>query len=448
MFACDVREFADRVVDELAPPAAGEVESGESDRLACRLGRASTVGVDDAEILSAIVEVARARNVLDAAQSVLVRAAERAGVPFRRRVRSAAGLLTAIGVAPAVAHRTVRNGHHADRLEAVGRALRDGSLSAEMADAVGTGVAGVDRRVGLDEAERGVLARKLLLQTTPGEVAAAARGEAIRLAGESADPDRVPVAEDPASNEMSLTVAEDGRVTSTIDVDVLTGEELHAALDPLCRPVPLPDGSPDPRSTGQRRADALGQIIRTYLSGAARPTSGGVLPHATLVVPTVGEQSTASVGGGVARLGFTGPVSSSTVGLVLCAAAVSAVRVDGEGVPLDVGREHRLFPPGIRKALAVRDGGCAFPGCGRPVSWTDAHHCVPWSRGGDTSLGNGVLLCRMHHVHVHQGGWEVFIGRDGHPWFRQPVDPARPGRRGEPLRSHGRRTMTIHPTAA
>ncbi|WP_267130344.1 hypothetical protein [Gordonia spumicola] len=42
------------------------------------------------------------------------------------------------------------------------------------------------------------------------------------------------------------------------------------------RPVPLPDGSRDPRCTAQRRADAFGQIIRTYVAGSERPTSGGV----------------------------------------------------------------------------------------------------------------------------------------------------------------------------
>ncbi|MFT4086025.1 MAG: DUF222 domain-containing protein [Gordonia sp. (in: high G+C Gram-positive bacteria)] len=45
----------------------------------------------------------------------------------------------------------------------------------------------------------------------------------------------------------------------TADLDVVTGEELTAALDPLCRPVPLPDGSADPRPSRQRRADAHGR---------------------------------------------------------------------------------------------------------------------------------------------------------------------------------------------
>ncbi|GAC82137.1 hypothetical protein GM1_105_00020, partial [Gordonia malaquae NBRC 108250] len=82
MFTSIVRELTDRIVDELAPPTTAETDSGQSPRFACLLTSASKVGTDDADILSAIVEVARARNVLDAAQAQLVRTAERAGIPF------------------------------------------------------------------------------------------------------------------------------------------------------------------------------------------------------------------------------------------------------------------------------------------------------------------------------------------------------------------------------
>jgi HNH endonuclease len=74
---------------------------------------------------------------------------------------------------------------------------------------------------------------------------------------------------------------------------------------------------------------------------------------------------------------------------------------------LDLGRATRLISPALRRALAVRDGGCIAAGCDRPAPWTDAHHLTHWLAGGATSLENLVLLCRTHHRAVHEGGWRL-----------------------------------------
>ena len=148
----------------------------------------------------------------------------------------------------------------------------------------------------------------------------------------------------------------------------------------------------------------------------------------------------------VDTLGFTGPISAATAELISCDATVGFVIVDANGAPLDVGRSERLFPPALRKALVVRDQGCAFPGCGRPVSWCDAHHIRAWEAGGNTSVDNGVLLCRCHHTLIHHGGWQVYLGADRHPWFIPPHDNTGPA--PQHLRSHARRTLTDMPTAA
>ncbi|MFT4087618.1 MAG: DUF222 domain-containing protein, partial [Gordonia sp. (in: high G+C Gram-positive bacteria)] len=163
-----------------------------------------------------------------------------------------------------------------------------------------------------------------------------------------------------------------------------------------------PHRTPRHRTGWRRRADALGQIIRTYLSGSQRPTSGGVLPHVTLIRPATPALAVEGSieGASVPMLGFTGPISTATADLIACDAVHTDVLVDEHDAPLDVGRSQRLFPTKIRRALTVRDGGCAFPGCGRPASWCDAHH----------------------------------------PWYYAPVDPAHPNRPREPIRSHGRRT--------
>jgi HNH endonuclease len=82
-------------------------------------------------------------------------------------------------------------------------------------------------------------------------------------------------------------------------------------------------------------------------------------------------------------------------------------------MPLELGRTTRVISPTQRVALAVRDGGCGFPGCDRPLSWCEGHHLLPWLEGGPTALPNLALLCRAHHRAVHEGGWQLQRQTDG-----------------------------------
>ncbi|MCQ1949162.1 DUF222 domain-containing protein [Arthrobacter sp. zg-Y859] len=123
---------------------------------------------------------------------------------------------------------------------------------------------------------------------------------------------------------------------------------------------------------------------------------------------------------------FSGPIDTRTVRRIACDADLIPVVLGSKGQVLDLGRAARLFPPHLRKALHARDRGCAFPGCTVPGPWTEAHHVTFWERGGDTSIGNGVLLCSFHHHLIHQGNWQVSM-RAGIPWFLPPayIDPER-----------------------
>jgi hypothetical protein len=75
----------------------------------------------------------------------------------------------------------------------------------------------------------------------------------------------------------------------------------------------------------------------------------------------------------------------------------------------------RVISPAQRAALAVRDGGCGFPDCGRPLAWCEAYHLRHWLDGGPTDLANLALLCRAHHRAVHEGGRRLTRGPDGRP---------------------------------
>ena len=61
----------------------------------------------------------------------------------------------------------------------------------------------------------------------------------------------------------------------------------------------------------------------------------------------------------------------------------------------------------------------------------EAHHINFWARdGGETNIADGVLLCKFHHLLLHNNGWE--IERVGSEYFLLPpaeVDATRTRRR-------------------
>jgi len=115
-------------------------------------------------------------------------------------------------------------------------------------------------------------------------------------------------------------------------------------------------------------------------------------------------------------------VSIETVERIACTHGTMGLAFDPDGQPLDVGREQRLYTRRQRIALAARDGGCRWPGCERPPSWTEAHHTKHWHRDdGPTDVADGLLLCRHHHLLLHNNHWE--IARDGGRfWLTPPIN--------------------------
>lgn len=105
-----------------------------------------------------------------------------------------------------------------------------------------------------------------------------------------------------------------------------------------------------------------------------------------------------------------------------------------EGQVINIGRDGRLFTRFQKMGLAARDGGCIFPGCDRPPAWTEAHHINEWHRDqGRTDIADGVLLCRHHHMLVHNNGWRVT--REGSDYFVVPPRSHDPQQRPIPAPS-------------
>lgn len=116
------------------------------------------------------------------------------------------------------------------------------------------------------------------------------------------------------------------------------------------------------------------------------------------------------------------PVSIETVERTMCLGGTVPVVLGTHGNVIDLGRETRLFTTRQKIALSVRDGGCLFTGCDRTAGWTEAHHINHWARdGGATNVADGILLCRHHHMLVHNNHWEIKRNRATY-WLIPPPD--------------------------
>jgi hypothetical protein len=235
----------------------------------------------------------------------------------------------------------------------------------------------------------------------------------------------------------------DGAVSISGLLDPESGELLLSTLGALT-PPPKPG---EVRGAGGRRADALMDLCR--LAGHHAPVAGGEKPHVVVTVdlatlrtrlasawadrPGQGDQAGRAyqgdeaggacqgdeagradqcgqgAAGPVARLGSGWPVGPETARRLACDAAIIPMLLGTSSEPLDVGRLSRTAPPALRRALVYRDGGCRFPLCDRPPEWTDAHHLRHWADFGPTALSNMVLVCRRHHVAVHEEGWSIAL---------------------------------------
>jgi hypothetical protein len=212
----------------------------------------------------------------------------------------------------------------------------------------------------------------------------------------------------------------DGTLTLRGCLDKESAALALAVLDPLAAPLPMADGRPDGRSAESRYGDALVQALQ--LATPALPDVRGERPH--MFVTTTLESLQRQAGSALGSLEGGHLISRGALRRIACDANVIPVVLGTAGQPLDIGRSTRLVTQGLRRALILRDGGCAFPGCDRPPMWCDAHHIDHWADGGPTSLCNLALLCVHHHDRVHREGWTIVM-IDGRPWFIPPawLDP-------------------------
>ncbi|GAA2326865.1 HNH endonuclease signature motif containing protein [Dactylosporangium salmoneum] len=247
-------------------------------------------------------------------------------------------------------------------------------------------------------------------------------------------------------------------------LDIETGALFDSALEAFTKPP----GQGDDRSPAQRRHDAAADMLNAVLRSGQAPEVAGGRPCIGLLMPVrrylqvhdhggVSAEMASGDGGesgrgsgsdadggdvdGPAVMAGWGPVSDALVARLSCDATLQQLWLHPEnGVPLKLGRAYRNTPAALRRALAARDPFCRWPGCRIPANWCDSHHLREWIRDhGETDVDNLVLLCRYHHVCMHERGWRMFREpRSGWIWIMRPdgrryeLGPSQPRVRAAP----------------
>ncbi len=150
---------------------------------------------------------------------------------------------------------------------------------------------------------------------------------------------------------------------------------------------------------------------RVGLDGAL-PSRGGDRPRVLVSI----DFDKLKAGVGAATMVDTGDLlDPATVRRLACDAQVIPQVLGGDSQILDQGRACRTAQGPLRVAVIARDAGCVHPGCTRPPRWCDVHHVVPWWNGGETNLGNCVVLCGFHHRLYDAGTWAIRFAGDAPP---------------------------------
>jgi hypothetical protein len=392
-----------------------------------------------AEVAAEIASLARAHSVLAAGQIAHRSRPELGPAALTRRAgaRTPEELLTArtrvTGREAATAVRVGRSIRDADARDAIATGFAAGTLSVEAADAIQSGLHGASAEPGLlaratellcDEARRldpdRLRKRAREVRDELDEAGVAAREEVLR-----------------GRRSLRRIDLRDGMKRLVWDYDPETAGIVDEIYDRATSPrrggprfvdpeqaQRASDLERDVRTTEQIASDAFAELLRQ--AGGLDPAVlvGSSTPAVRVLVSA--EALASGTGHGVVE-GSGEALSIATVRRLACANGTRAALVDSIGDVLDLGREQRLYSANQRLALAIRDGGCLWPGCDRPPSWTEAHHIDHWARdGGRTDLDRGVLLCRHHHLRLHNEGWSIARRADRF-WLEAPPGGDRPG---------------------
>ncbi len=306
-------------------------------------------------------------------------------------------------------------------LAETGRALRRGRISYLHAMTLAEATYGLD-----DDTAVAVEAR--VLRRANGQTLAEFK-RSVRRAVHALDPARVEEQRAQAMTERRVCISprDDGMTELWALLPAEGAAAVMTAVDALASVT----SATDPRTTDQRRADALVDLGVAALHDPLLPKAQGMRPavHVTVALSTLlglDEQP--------GELAGHGPIPASVARRLAADHTGTWRRLltdPATNTLLDYGRSTYRPPRDLTDFVVARDQSCAFPGCSRNAARGDLDHRIPYNKGGTTSSENLAALCRRHHRLKHEADWQLARTTNGayrwtspsrHHYQSQPPD--------------------------
>jgi hypothetical protein len=350
------------------------------------------------QLLDRLAPLLQAQNRIAAEVARTVRECELTGAAEHDGLKTMQSWLRGHAhLADTEAARVVAAGRALERLPAVAAGFADGEITAGQV-AVIARVAEPERLAAAAERDIDVAEIDRTLAATAAAAPHATVKQAVGHYLACLDPDG-PEPDPTEGRRLTMTRHADGSGTGRFDLDAVGFEKVQAVIESIVQ-ADRPKG--DDRTRAQQNADALVQWADNTLAHGGLPTLRTVKPHVIVAIDAE-DLADPAKGPGAAQTGFSATLSAAQARWLACDSIISRMVMGPNGLPLDVGREKRVVPPHIRRAVERRDRHCVFAGCGAPTHWCDVHHLIEWINGGETSLENSALLCERHHTKVHHG---------------------------------------------
>lgn len=382
--------------------------------IARALAASSPASAADDDLMATVAGLERARRLLDAAESAAL-----AELDARDATDAAVGLSTSAWLA-----------HTAELPAAVARSrLRVGvklrRVLPEVAEMFADGNIGFDHARVLSDAanpriaDAFAAAAGLLADGASGTRFEAWSRDVHQFADElDADGGHTPD-DDPTRNRLSKAVTIDNTHVLKAQLHGLDGEIVFQTIDAIADELFRQHRDDEHLAPGDLRTPprtTLEALALVEMARRARAvdlgSSKAPVPEVTVVVnaqePLQAQSPTAV------------PLQDGTTRHLLCDSRLFPIVTNSLGATVDLGRASRFATPHQRRATALRDGTCIWPGCSMPIAHCDLHHANLWNDDGTTDTDLMAHLCRHHHRVVHRPGWQLHATGTGQFWIRTP----------------------------